>query len=182
MLSKKCLTRVSSKSVKQECLIRALRNSVKQGCPTKVSPQCVNSGCLTTELVGNVTNKYCLCLSTYVSAFGFVGFISFFACATLVEKCSRLLSTTWFFNYENLVAQHEGPSDSYTTRELYFEINRRGLMTFEGFWWYFWNWCWWCRCLRVSLEFLEYLWRYSVVHFLCNSLCHFTGIRYTVMY
>ena len=72
MSSKKCLTRVSHKSVKQELL-----NSVKQGCPTRVSPQCVNSGCLTSEFVGNVTNKYCLCLSTYVSAFGFVGFILF---------------------------------------------------------------------------------------------------------
>ena len=72
MSSKKCLTRASHKSVKQELL-----NSVKQGCPTRVSPQCVNSGCLTNEFVGNVTNKYCLCLSTYVSAFGFVGFILF---------------------------------------------------------------------------------------------------------
>ena len=65
MSSKKCQVRVSSKSV-------------KQGCPTRVSPQCVNSGCLTSEFAGNVTNKYCLCLSTYVSAFGFVGFILFF--------------------------------------------------------------------------------------------------------
>ena len=72
-----CQVRVSHKSVKQECLTRALRNSVKQGCPTRVSPECVNSGCLTSEFAGNVTNKYCLCLSTYVSAFGFVGFILF---------------------------------------------------------------------------------------------------------
>ena len=69
---------MSHKIVKQECLTRALRNSVKQGCPTRVSPQCVNSGCLTSEFAGDVTNKYCLCLSTYVSAFGFVGFILFF--------------------------------------------------------------------------------------------------------
>ena len=69
---------VSYKSVKQECLTTALRNSVKQGCPTRVSPQCVNSGCRTSEFAGNVTNKYCLCLSTYVSAFGFVGFMLFF--------------------------------------------------------------------------------------------------------
>ena len=73
-----CHVRVSHKSVKQECLTSALRKSVKQGCPTRVSPQCVNSGCLTSEFVGNVTNKSCLCLSTYVSAFGFVGFILFF--------------------------------------------------------------------------------------------------------
>ena len=91
MSSKKCPTRVSSKSVLQECQIRVsrksvkqecltgdLRNSVKQGRPTRVSPQCVNSGCLTSEFAGSVTNKYCLCLSTYVSAFGFVGFILFF--------------------------------------------------------------------------------------------------------
>ena len=68
---------MSSKSVKQERLTRALRNSVKHGCPTRVPPQCVKSGCLTSEFVGNVTNKYCLCLSTYVSAFGLVGFILF---------------------------------------------------------------------------------------------------------
>ena len=69
---------MSHKTVKQECLTRALRDSVKQGCPTTVSPQCVNSGRLTSEFAGDVTNKYCLCLSTYVSAFGFVGFILFF--------------------------------------------------------------------------------------------------------
>ena len=69
---------MSDKSVKQECLTGDLRNSVKQGRPTRVSPQCVNSGCLTSEFAGSVTNKYCLCLSTYVSAFGFVGFILFF--------------------------------------------------------------------------------------------------------
>ena len=68
---------VSYKSVLQECLTRALRNSVKQGCPTRVPPQCVHSVCLTSEFAGNVTNKYCLCLSTYMSAFGFVGFILF---------------------------------------------------------------------------------------------------------
>ena len=60
--NKKCLTRVCHKTVKQECLTRALRDSVKQGCPTRVSPQCVNSACLTSEFVGNVTNKYCFCL------------------------------------------------------------------------------------------------------------------------
>ena len=75
---------MSHKSVKQECLTRALRNSVKQGRPTRVSPQCVNSGCLTSEFAGNVTNKYCLCLSTYVSAFGFVGFIFFFFLVVVV--------------------------------------------------------------------------------------------------
>ena len=77
-----CHVRVSHKSVKQECLTSALRKSVKQGCPTRVSPQWVNSGCLTSEFAGNVTNKYCLCLSTYVSAFGFVGFILFYALET----------------------------------------------------------------------------------------------------
>ena len=68
---------MSRKSVKQECLTGDLHNSVKQGRPTRVSPQRVNSGCLTSEFAGSVTNKYCLCLSTYVSAFGFVGFILF---------------------------------------------------------------------------------------------------------
>ena len=76
--NKKCQVRVSSKSVLQECLTRVSSKSVKQGCPTRVSPQCVNPGCLTSEFAGNVTNKYCLCLSTYMSAFGFVGFILFF--------------------------------------------------------------------------------------------------------
>ena len=97
MLSKKCLTRVPHKSVKQECLTRALRNSVKQGCPTKVSPQCVNSGCLTSEFVGNVTNKYSLCLSTYVSAFGFVGFILFLCLLeqTAEQQLVRLVWMPW---------------------------------------------------------------------------------------
>ena len=57
---------MSDRSVKQECLTRALHNSVKQGCPTRVSPQCVpQAGSLK-----NVTNKYCLCSSTYASALG----------------------------------------------------------------------------------------------------------------
>ena len=38
----------------------------------------MNSGCFTSEFAKHMTNKYCLCLSTYVSAFGFVGFILFF--------------------------------------------------------------------------------------------------------
>ena len=46
--SKKCLTRVSSKSVLEECQI-----SVKQGCPTRVPAQCVKSGCSTRVFAGN---------------------------------------------------------------------------------------------------------------------------------
>ena len=38
----------------------------------------MNSGCFTSEFAKHMTNKYCLCLSTYVSAFGFVGFILFY--------------------------------------------------------------------------------------------------------
>ena len=86
-----CHVRVSHKSVKQECLTSALRKSVKQGCPTRVSHQCVNSGCLTSEFAGNVINKYCLCLSTYVSAFGFVGFILFFCSFPYLPICFRIL-------------------------------------------------------------------------------------------
>ena len=55
---------MSSKSVKSE------------GCPTRVSPQCVTSGCPTSGFAGKCY-KYCFCSSTYVSAFGFVGFILF---------------------------------------------------------------------------------------------------------
>ena len=40
----------------------------------------MNSGCFTSEFAKHMTNKYCLCLSTYVSAFGFVGFILFPIC------------------------------------------------------------------------------------------------------
>ena len=41
--------------------------NVKQGCLTRVPPQCVKSGCLTSEFVGNVTNKYCHVLSLFVN-------------------------------------------------------------------------------------------------------------------
>ena len=88
-----CQIRVSRKSVKQECLTGDLRNSVKQGRPTRVSPQRVNSGCLTSEFAGSVTNKYCLCLSTYVSAFGFVGFILFFFLKKKFTEWSRFIVT-----------------------------------------------------------------------------------------
>ena len=42
-----------------------------------MSPQCVTSGCPTSGFAGK-SYKYCFCSSTYVSAFGFVGFILFF--------------------------------------------------------------------------------------------------------
>ena len=41
-----------------------------------MSPQCVTSGCPTSGFAGK-SYKYCFCSSTYVSAFGFVGFILF---------------------------------------------------------------------------------------------------------
>ena len=74
----------SKKSVQEQCQARVSNKSVKQCSSTRVSPQCVNSGCLTSEFVGNATNKYCLCLSTYVSAFGFVGFILLFIIESLL--------------------------------------------------------------------------------------------------
>ena len=52
----------------------------------------MNSGRLTSEFAGNVINKYCLCLSTYVSAFGFVGFILFFLRILKREELKQVLS------------------------------------------------------------------------------------------
>ena len=73
---KKCQARVSSKSVLQECQVRvSSKKGVLQECHPSVSRQGVPQ-------VGsreNVINKYCFCPSTYVSAFGFVGFILFFS-------------------------------------------------------------------------------------------------------
>ena len=70
-----CQARVSSKSVLQECQVRvSSKKGVLQVCHLSVSRQGVPQ-------VGspeNVINKYCFCSSTYVSAFGFVGFIWFF--------------------------------------------------------------------------------------------------------
>ena len=52
----------------------------------------MNSGCFTSEFAKHMTNKYCLCLSTYVSAFGFVGFILF--CFFNVDE-NRRSEGTW---------------------------------------------------------------------------------------
>ena len=77
MSSKKCQVRAPEKSVMKESY-----RSVKQG---KSVPQeqechqCVKSGCPTISgLAGKWDKTYCFCSSTYVSAFGFVGFILFF--------------------------------------------------------------------------------------------------------
>ena len=99
--SKKCLTRVSSKSVVQECQVRVSHTSVKQECQVRVSSKSVlpercaivsskgvlqechlsvsTQGVSQVGSLENVRNKYCLCSSTYVSAFEFVGFILFFS-------------------------------------------------------------------------------------------------------
>ena len=89
-VKKECLTRVSSQSVKQESY-RALRNSVKQGCLTRVLPSVSSQGVPQVGSLENVTNKYCLCSSTFVSAFGFVGFILFFGKSTIVSNIFRCL-------------------------------------------------------------------------------------------
>ena len=70
--------RVPNKRFKHKYLARVLRKSVKQECPTSLSHQCVMSGCAAT-MSGRKCDKYCLSLPTNVSAFGFVGFILFFA-------------------------------------------------------------------------------------------------------
>ena len=69
---------MSNQSVKQECLTERCAMVSSKGvlreCHLSVSSQGVPQ-------VGSleyVTTKYCLCSSTYVSAFGFVGFILFF--------------------------------------------------------------------------------------------------------
>ena len=80
------LKRVSSKSVRQKCQIRVSKKSVLperfaivsskgflQECHLSVSSQ----GVPQVVSLQNVTNKHFLCYLTYVSAFGFVGFILF---------------------------------------------------------------------------------------------------------
>ena len=73
MSSKKCQDRVSYKSVLQEPCALVSSKGVPQECHLCVSSQ----GVAQVGSLENVTNKYCLCSSTYVSAFGFVGFILF---------------------------------------------------------------------------------------------------------
>ena len=69
-----CQVRMSSKSVLQERCAIVLSKGVPQEFHLSVSSQ----GVPQVGSLEHVTNKYCLCSSTYVSAFGFVGFIFFF--------------------------------------------------------------------------------------------------------
>ena len=65
---------MSSKSVLQECQVRvSSKKGVLQECHLSVS----RPGVPQVGLLENVINKFCFCSSTYVSAFGFVGFILF---------------------------------------------------------------------------------------------------------
>ena len=70
---KERLKRVSYKSVLQEPCALVSSKGVLQECHLSVSSQ----GVPQVGSLENVTNKSCLCSSTYVSAFGFVGFILF---------------------------------------------------------------------------------------------------------
>ena len=75
MSSKSVLNdRVSEKCVLQEPCALVSSKGVLQECHLSVSSQ----GVPQVGSLKNVTNKYCLCSSTDVSAFGFVGFILFF--------------------------------------------------------------------------------------------------------
>ena len=70
---------MSSKGVLQERCAILSSKGVVQECRFSVSSQ----GVPQVDSLENVGNKYCLCSSTYVSAFGFVGFI------LLKSFCSR---------------------------------------------------------------------------------------------
>ena len=73
-VKQECFARVSSKSVLPECCAIVSSKGVLQKCYLSVSTQGVSE----VGSLENVRNKYCLCSSTYVSVFGFVGFILFF--------------------------------------------------------------------------------------------------------
>ena len=72
-VTQECQIRVSSKSVLPERCAIVSSKGVLQECHLSVSTQGVSQ----VGSLENVRNKYCLCSSTYVSAFGFVGFILF---------------------------------------------------------------------------------------------------------
>ena len=78
---------VSYKSVTRECQITVSSKSVlPERCAIVSSKGALQEWRLSVPTQGvsqvgsleNVRNKYCLCSSTYVSAFGFVGFILFY--------------------------------------------------------------------------------------------------------
>ena len=113
MSSTECLTRVSSKSVPQGCQIRlssktvlpercaiVSNKGVLQECHLSVSSQ----GVPQVGSLENMRNKYCLCSSTYVSAFGFVGFILFSACRNQQEMRHTAVSqlNSRFFHKRHL--------------------------------------------------------------------------------
>ena len=88
-----CPTQVSSRSVKQECQVRVSNKGVSaepcaivsckgvlQECRLSVSTKGVSP----VGSLASVKNKCRLCSSTYVSAFGFVGFILFFTSLKLI--------------------------------------------------------------------------------------------------
>ena len=65
---------VSSKGVLQECHLSVSTQGVSQA-----------------RSLENVARKHCLCSSTYVSAFGFVGFILFDFCAPFLYNFNMFL-------------------------------------------------------------------------------------------
>ena len=84
-VKQECPTRVSNKSViLPECCAIVSSKGVKNECHLSVSSQGVQVASLE-----NVINKYCLCSSTYVSAFGFVGFILFFSTSKMNQNGSK---------------------------------------------------------------------------------------------
>ena len=72
-VKQECPTRVSSKSVLPELCAIVSSKGVLQERRLSVSSQ----GVPQVGSLENLIDKYCLCSSTYVSAFGFVGFILF---------------------------------------------------------------------------------------------------------
>ena len=107
-----CQVKVSSKSVLPERCAIVSSKGILQECHLSVSTQGVSQG----GSLENVRNRYRLCSSTYVSAFGFVGFILF--CSPKTKAQSKRFKRTHKKNSDHIPCAYQTPENKLKTNHI----------------------------------------------------------------